>query len=51
MRHPPSQSLGGTTLGRVGLGFLKAASYLKVGWDRAMYLAAEAACAAPAWTK
>jgi RHS repeat-associated protein len=45
-----SQSLGGTVLGRVGLGFLKAASIAKIGWDGAMYLAAEAACAAPAWT-
>ena len=45
-----SQSLGGTVLGRVGLGLLKAASIAKVGWDGAMYLAAEAACAAPAWT-
>jgi hypothetical protein len=44
-----SQSLGGTVVGRVGLGFLKAASIAKVGWDAAMYLAAEAACAAPAF--
>ena len=45
-----SQSFGGTILGRVGLGFLKAAAIGKVVWDGAMYLAAEAACAAPAWS-
>jgi hypothetical protein len=44
-----SQSLGGTALGRVGLGFLKGAALLKVGYDAAIYLAAEAACAAPAF--
>jgi RHS repeat-associated protein len=46
-----SQSFGGTIGGRFLLGFLKAASVAKVGWDAAMYLAAEAACAAPAWTQ
>ncbi len=46
-----SRSFGGTILGRASLGILKAVSYLKVGWDGAMYLAAEAACAAPAWTQ
>jgi len=46
-----SQSFGGTVLGRAGLGLLKLATIAKVGWDGAMYLAAEAACAAPAWTQ
>ncbi len=45
-----SQSFGGTIAGRIGLGFLKGASIAKIGWDAAMYLAAEAACAAPAWS-
>ena len=44
-----SQSFGGTIVGRLGLGALKVLSVAKIGWDAAMYLAAEAACAAPAW--
>ena len=44
-----SQSLGGTVAGRIGLNFLKGASEIRIGWDAAMYLAAEAACAAEAF--
>jgi len=43
-----SQSLGGTIVGRAGLGLLKLATIGKLVWDGAMYLAAEAACAG--WT-
>ena len=39
-----SQLFGGTVGGRLILGGLKAASIVKIGWDGAMYLAAEAAC-------
>ncbi len=46
-----SQSLGGTVAGRVGLNILKGVFVAKIGWDAAMYLAAEAACAAPTWTQ